>query len=329
MRQPFVIGDLVVEAGTKGRGFLGATTRPSGEPLGFPVMVAHGAQDGRTFSLVSGIHGDEYEGGEAARRLWRELDPTTLRGTFIAVPTANVAAFEKGWRISSTDYQNLARVFPGSEAGGPTERVAHALLTEVALRSDCVIDSHGGGVDLSHAAVANFRLGDDEAMNARVVDLARATGLEWLCQAKVGSGQLPDEGIRRGVPVVNIEVGDEGRCREKWVEVQFKVMTNVLKYMGMIDGEPEIPATQVILRDRSMLRVRTSGLWRHRSDLAPRSWVKAGETIGTVSDLFGDVLETVTAPHDGVLNMLRSFPPIQCGDWVAFLWRSMEPAARS
>lgn len=328
MPQPFAIGSFTVSPGSKEKGFLPATNRPGGDPLGFPVMVVHGAGDGPIFTVVSGIHGDEFEGGEAIRRLWRELEPTRLRGTFIGVPTANVAAFEKGWRISSVDYTNLARVFPGREAGGPSERLAHTLFTQIALRSGYLIDAHGGGVDLSHAPVVNFRESEDAALNARILEFAKATGLEWLTHGKLGTAQLPDEAVRKGVVAINIEVGDEGRCREPWVETHVKVYTNILKYLKMIDGQPELPGSQVILRDRSMLRVGVSGLWRHRPDLAPRSSVKQGETIGTVSNLFGEVLETVTAPHEGAFTMLRSFPPIQVGDWVAFLAKTFEPAGK-
>ncbi len=325
MPQPVVIGNLTVQPGSKEKGFLLATNRPGGEPLGFPVMVVHGAGDGPIFTVVSGVHGDEYEGGEAIRRLWRELEPTRLRGTFIGVPTANVAAFEKGWRISSVDYLNLARIFPGKETGGPSERLAHTLFTQIALRSEYLIDAHGGGVDLSHTPLVNLKESEDATLNARILELAKATGLEWLAQGKLGAGGLPDEAVRKGVVAINIEVGDEGRCRQKWVDTQLRIYHNILKYLKMIDGQPELPETQEILREVSTLRVNVSGIWRYRPDLTLRSSVKQGETLGTVSNLFGEVLETVTAPHDGALVFLRSFPTIHAGDWAVRFAKILEP----
>ncbi len=330
MREPFVIGNLTVQPGSKGRGFVQATNRAGGEPLGMPLMIVHGAEDGPTFTVVSGVHGDEYEGSEAIIRIWRDLDPAKLRGTFIGVPTANVPAREKGWRISSIDYLNLARIFPGKESGVPSERIAHTLFTQIVMRSDYLIDAHAGGVDLLLAPVVHYREGEDEALNARILELAKATGLPYLCHApKLGSGELPDEAMRKGVVAINMEVGGEGRCRENCVETDVKVITNVLKYLKMIDGEPERPKTQMIMRDISTLRVSVSGLWHHRPDLAPESFVKKGETVGTVSNLFGDVLETITAPHDGMLTMLRSFPTIPAGNWVAFLGQTVEPVSTS
>ena len=96
----------------------------------------------------------------------------------------------------------------------------------------------------------------------------------------------------------------------------------------MIDGQPELPGTQMILREVSTLRVNVSGIWRYRPDLALRSSVKQGETIGTISNLFGEVLETVTAPHDGALIFLRSFPTIQAGDWAVRFAKTLEPAGK-
>ena len=54
-------------------------------------------------NVSSGCHGDEYEGGEAIRRIYRALDPKQFRGVFLGVPKLNPLAFEAGQRVSPVD----------------------------------------------------------------------------------------------------------------------------------------------------------------------------------------------------------------------------------
>ncbi|MBI4277417.1 MAG: succinylglutamate desuccinylase, partial [Armatimonadetes bacterium] len=74
MPEPFVFDGVSVEAGTKRRHFVTVATRPGGAPVGFPVFMAHGVRPGPVFCAVSGVHGDEYEGREAIRRVCEALD---------------------------------------------------------------------------------------------------------------------------------------------------------------------------------------------------------------------------------------------------------------
>ncbi len=45
--------------------------------------------------------------------------------------------------------------------------------------------------------------------------------------------------------------------------------------------------------------------------------MKAGDVLGVVTDLFGDVRQTVTAPSDGVVGMMRCFYSVNCGELLA------------
>ena len=92
-----------------------------------PVLVAQGAQPGPTLLVSAGIHGNEYDGMVALRRVWEELDPSELSGTFVAIMCCNVDAHLVPDRNSAYDGQNLARVFPGKVDGTLTERVAYCI----------------------------------------------------------------------------------------------------------------------------------------------------------------------------------------------------------
>jgi len=273
---------------------------------------------------VSGVHGDEYEGGEAICRVFNELDPHSLSGTFLAVPTINIPALESGTRTSPIDGINLNRIFPGNANGGISDRIAHFMFHEIAAKSDYLIDFHGGGIDLLHASVVNYRTAPDPAIVDTARRFAESTGLGIMVHGTPGTGQLVDDFIKTGKPSINIETGGGGGLSETAVVEDVTAMWNVMKHLHMVDGEPSRPAQRTHVKNVGQVRVHTSGIWNQRPDLSIPTNVAEGDVLGTVSDVFRDVKETVTAPHAGYLYVLRSSPKIQAGDWIAFLARETE-----
>jgi uncharacterized protein len=319
MSSTFNMAGLSVAQGEKARHLLGVTSRPSGLPIHVPIIVAHGRGDGPTLCVVSGVHGDEYEGGEAICRVWDEIDPDQLRGTFVGVPTANLPALETGTRNSPLDGENLNRIFPGNPDGSASHRIARFLFENICLRCDYLIDFHGGGIDLDHASVANYRIPPDESLVERARRFAEASGIEIVVHNAPGSGQLVDEVLKAGPIALNIEVGGGGGLSEDGVRECVAALQSIMRHLEMLEGSPSVPARRIHVTDRSTLRVNTSGIWRRNPDLSIPTTVRAGDEIGTIADVFRDTLETVTAPHDGFLYVFRSMPRIQAGDWVAFL----------
>ena len=118
---------------------------PDGHPLGIPVLVVNGAFPGARLCVAAGIHGDEYEGMEAIRRLLAELDPRTLRGAVIALPCVNPPAFQAAARTSGVDHLNLNRIFPGDANGPLSMRWAATFVREVIPNIDALVDLHTGG----------------------------------------------------------------------------------------------------------------------------------------------------------------------------------------
>ena len=59
--------------------------------LDAPVFVARGRKRGPTLCFTAGIHGDEINGTEIARRAFSWIDPESLSGTVVAFPMVNAA----------------------------------------------------------------------------------------------------------------------------------------------------------------------------------------------------------------------------------------------
>ncbi|MDG2066298.1 MAG: succinylglutamate desuccinylase/aspartoacylase family protein, partial [SAR324 cluster bacterium] len=80
---------------------------------------------GPTVLLISGTHGDEYEGQVALSKLINQLKPEEIQGRIIIVPMANFPAAKAGLRTSPIDEQNLNRIYPGDPDGSPSFMIAH------------------------------------------------------------------------------------------------------------------------------------------------------------------------------------------------------------
>ena len=62
-----------------------------------------GKKPGKTLVVTAGVHGCEYVGIQALRRLAQELDPETLSGSVVLLPLANPSAFYAGSKqVAST-----------------------------------------------------------------------------------------------------------------------------------------------------------------------------------------------------------------------------------
>ena len=106
--------------------FCGITLLP-GERKNVPLPVPDapslnalclcGAAPGKTLVVTAGVHGCEYVGIQALRRLAADLDPARLSGNVILLPLANPSAFYAGAKqVVPEDGVNLNRAFPGNSA---------------------------------------------------------------------------------------------------------------------------------------------------------------------------------------------------------------------
>ena len=94
--------------------------------LDAPVFVARGSRHGPALCITAGIHGDEINATEIARRAFSWIDPTRLSGTVIVFPMVNAAGVRNGNRYMQ-DRRDLNREFPGRSNGSISAIVADRL----------------------------------------------------------------------------------------------------------------------------------------------------------------------------------------------------------
>jgi len=307
-----------VAAGTKDRLLLHVIDELI-RPVVLPALAARGREPGRTLLVVAGVHGDEYEGMEAIRRVFAELDPIRMRGTFLAIPVANPFAYEARARNAPLhiDGLNLARVFPGDSAGTPSRRLAQALLDLVERTvgpDDLFLDFHSGSADVPYATLIGFRDVPGPATD-RAEEAARHFGVPRLWRIADGPGPLNAETARRGIPTLGTETTGRAGCNPADVAVYAQGLRNLLAYLGICPDLPRSPRLEAPARTSIDVLAPATGFLRTTRRLDDE--VAAGELLGTIIDVFGDVIAEVAAPVGGAIWAMRSMPPVRVGELVA------------
>lgn len=319
MQESFVLGPLEAKRGSKETGFL-----PVGETLAMevkiPVVLIHGVKNGPVLCVSAGVHGYEYSSIEAVQQLIRLIEPAKLRGTLIVVPVVNMPGFEtRGAQGGmSTPFQcpidaiNLNRIFPGNSEGTMSYKIAHDLMDKVVSKADYYIDCHGGDLneELSPYVIA-AETGDKEKAREtlEILAVSYSTDLVTISQTP---GSSVSAAAQIGKPSIVAEAGGFGRVDENATRWHVEGILNVMKRLKMIEGIPNPPRKQSIRR-RFNLTVRRGGIC-YTPPLGTR--VKKGDEVGLVKDLFGNVLETITSPANGVVTFRRSIPPVCTNDRV-------------
>jgi predicted deacylase len=287
-------------------------------PVEIPVIVARGRTAGPLLFAVAGIHGNEYEGMAAIRQVTAELDPNALHGTFAAIVTANPFAYASRTRESpaALDGRNLARVFPGSASGSPTERLAAALfqlIRRTVRMDDLLLDLHSGPAEVAFATMAGYRVGSGPA-RAHSEEAARHMGLPLLWEIPDSPGPLNAETSRIGIPTIGTETTGRAGCRVEDVAHYRQGLRNLLAWMGICpEWEPPLRDDRKPQSTIALVAPATGFL---RVEVGLLGEVAAGERIGRVIDPFGALVAEVRSPVSGAIWAVRETPHVDAGDLI-------------
>ena len=91
---------------------------------------------------------------------------------------------------------------------------------------------------------------------------------------------------------------------------------NVMRHYGMIRGQA-LYAGKWNRGHQIALLADESGLWVGE-DIDLRQPMSKGTVLGHVYNLYGDVIQKVTAPEDGQVFGLRFRAMTRTGDWICF-----------
>jgi predicted deacylase len=286
-----------------------------------PVTTIDGSP-GPTLALIAGNHGYEYPPILALQKLRGELaSEAALRGTVIMVHVANMPSFlGRTVYFSPVDGKNLNRCYPGRPDGTVSERIAHAITTEVIDRADCVLDLHCGDGNESLRPYVYQTVTGDAGLNKSIERIVLAFGIDYVVMDRgrptdpARSVYCSNTAITRGKPAMTVESGYSGCTDARCVDQIAHGVRGVMRELGMLHDGPPPLETAVYLDPVEVLSSPATGI------LYPH--VERGESVGEgqllarITDFFGAEIAEVRAPFAGEVLYIVATPPITEGQPV-------------
>jgi hypothetical protein len=203
--------------------------------------------------------------------------------------------------------------------------------------SDAVIDLHDGapappGLTIYYGyAFAT----DDPDLTRHVRELAIASGFDILIKRATSTlaGSLSQFALKQGIPFFGCEVGQfygfqlngekpPAEPVRTIPECGVTAVQNIMKHLGMLEGEPRLPKRQLLISPENNLRPKHGGLIysKVKGDAIGRV-VPKGTLLGTVVSPYSfEVLDEVRAPYAQnmiiAITHLHPFARVNPGDHV-------------
>lgn len=283
-----------------------------GEPICIPVIVAKGKTKGKVIGITAAVHGNELNGIPVIQRLFKEIDVENLKGTIVGVPVVNVPSFFNKKR-RFVDGVDLNHIMPGKESGSVSQVYAHRVVNKLIKNFSFLFDLHTA----SNGRINSYYIRAD--MNDPIVEK-----MALLQNAEIIVHNPPNDGTLRGVaddmniPAITLEVGNPNLFQKGRIREGLTGMHNVLNYFDMTNGEVEENFEETILCKKSYwIYTDTGGLLTVLPHLT--EFVKKGQEIAVIRNVFGDITKKYFAPEDGVVIGKSESPVNQAGGRILHL----------
>ncbi len=292
-----------------------------------PIGVVNGGS-GPAVLFTGGVHGDEYEGQIAISRLARRLDPKSVQGKIIMLPAVDLPAALAGRRMCPIDGRDFNRCMPGDARGSFCQMLAHFIDSAIMPQVEVSVDVHSAGNSMEAALCSIMHWVDD----AKTIERTQALAENFAAPYNVvfwgvdETATVAAAAERHGALSISTEIGGYGRVRPDAVRIAERGLDNVLKWMGIVDGEPDITqpdggrTRQMMVRDqRSYLFAPSDGLFEPR--FFPEQEIRAGELAGYLH--FVEEWEREPQPIefgiDGAIWMAPGSGRVKKGDVMAVI----------
>ncbi|MFZ5481038.1 MAG: succinylglutamate desuccinylase/aspartoacylase family protein [Myxococcota bacterium] len=272
-----------------------------------------GAARGPCAVVTANVHGDECVGVGAILRLAPALEARLTKGTVHLYPTLNPEGLERRSRKVPEDDQDLNRLFPGDGNGSPSERLAHAVWTDICARQpDVVIDLHTDApASLPYALLdraTGLRPGPRAQVEGGARRIAEASGLTVLHEypedryARYRLDRSLTGAVlnRLQVPAITVEAGPRLYLDPDAVDTVTEAVVGMLSALDMLSPAGATHPSRVEggpWRRDSGPRASVSGVLIPR--VRPGVLLERGEVVAEVRSLAGELLEELVAESPG------------------------------
>lgn len=272
---------------------------PVGGGPAIEATVVTGARTGPTLVVTAGVHGCEYVGMLAARKLAETLNTKRMSGRVIIFPLLNQWGFFKKMRaVMFEDGKNLNRSFPGDPEGSYSSRLAFEFETKVFPEADFLIDLHSGDSDESMLPLAFFPTGESEELANKARDAASRTSLFLRVPSKAKDG-LYGSAAHHGVPSLLLERGGLGRWSDEEVAADVDDVQKIMAHLGILRAPSPVNQTQREVKRTKYVTAPGQGMWIPA--VREGESVKAYQKLGEIRSLEDKSVTAITALFDATV----------------------------
>lgn len=289
-----------------------------------PVTVLRGTKPGPVLALVAGNHGYEYPPILATQRLRAELKPEAMAGSVIMVHVANLPGFlGRSLFVNPNDGKNVNRVYPGNPQGTQSERIAYRITKDVIEQADALMDLHAGDGNESLRPYVYQEMSGNAALDARTAEMASATLMDHIIIDRDRPNDpekamyCSNTAITRGKPAVTMESGYLGTRDADSVDRIVRAVTNVMRWMKMLDGPPLKADHPVYLDPAEVLLSPATGVFFPQVERS--TYVEKDAVLARITNYFGEPVAEMRAPFAGVVLYIIGTPPVNRGNPAVFL----------
>ncbi len=307
-----------VKPGTKENFLVRIGQMSTSTDIHIPVVVVQGRKDGPKTFVTAGQHAEETGSIDAAKRFGGQLTPDEVSGTVVVCPLQNPGAWAFRTRLYPLDaptVSDIGSLKKGEANGILTDRAFYALTECISDGANFGLDIHATHLDsMNYPRTMTMITGDEpEAVHKKRVELSRKVGYEVIHLWNVGKGRggLTSVLSNRGAPCIAIEAGEGWRALEPFPSILIRGIKNFCKAVGNLKGEPEMPDLQVEVTKRFEITCNYGGF----SNLFVKcgDYVKKGQVVGQVRNMFDEVLEELTSPANGIIIRCSLLPTVATG----------------
>jgi predicted deacylase len=326
MRSELHVGSARAARGEKAQGYLTVAWLPDSSPVEVPVAIVNGTQPGSCLWIQGGSHGNEYVGPQAIQEFFHQTSPEQVHGTLVLLPVINILAFRAGERGAPQDGLDMNRIWPGKPLQGAmhiyahSEIVVHELSRLILELAHAVVDCHSGGSPHLMAPYAQFFVSDDAKVTEASRYMAASTGLPLVWEAvqkdyiQKAPGSISTFLNGVGHPSITLEVGGQGRVPASDRAIMLGALRGIAGALGILPGHNAPAVEQRMIGKGNWLRASRGGLLAPMA--RPLQQVASGSPLARIVDLFGDTVEEIVSPADGIVLGHRTRGIVSSGEYV-------------
>ncbi len=286
-----------------------------------PICIINGKEKGAVFTIIAGIHGYEYPPIIALQEILNEINPQKLNGTLIILPIANIGAFYQRMPFfHPEDKKNLNKTFPGSPSGSISEQIANYITQNIIPNTDIFIDLHGGDANEDLVPFVCFYDNPKNLENTqKAQQLSEISGLPIIVSYPYTiSNEEPalyafKQAVQLGKVSISIEAGKLGNLQSDNVTILKNAIYNILDFSKVYLTEQKTKQKeQKLFTQQIYISSPKKGIFY--SKLKAGDFVRKGENLGYITDIFGKQLSNITTPTQGIILYKVGTPPINEGE---------------